>query len=309
MTIRRTLSAALTLAGLLLVTGCGEEGGGGGSAQPQGGALRITLGTQNFAEAFVLGELYRQALAANGYAVDLRKNIGPTEPVDQALRSGEIDGYTAYMGTSLSVVAREESSGLSAEETHRRVKAFYESRGQTVSSTTPFENVDAVATTQLFAQRHRLRTVADLRKLERFTFGAQPEYESRLQGLAGLQSVYGLTNAVFKPIALGAQYRALEEGDVDTADVFTTDPTLSRGDYVVLEDPERLFGSQHAGLVIDADKLERVGREKFLRVIDDVNRRLTTDVIVDMNTAVESGQDEADVAARFLREAGILRGG
>jgi osmoprotectant transport system substrate-binding protein len=300
---------ALALIAALAFAGCGEEGGGGGSAQPQGGAARITLGTQNFAEVFVLGELYRQALSANGYTVDLRKNIGPTEPVDRALLDGQIDGYTAYMGTSLSVVAREESSGLDAEETYRRVKAFYESRGQTVSEPTPFENIDAVATTRLFAQRHRLRTIPDLRKLERFTFGAQPEYETRLQGLAGLQRVYGLTNAVFKPIALGAQYRALDEGDVDTADVFTTDPTLESGDYVVLDDPERLFGSQHAGLVIDEDKLDRVGREKFLRVVSDVNRRLTTEVIVGMNRAVESGQDEADVAARFLREVGILRGG
>jgi osmoprotectant transport system substrate-binding protein len=300
---------ALALIAALAFAGCGEEGGGGGSAQPQGGAARITLGTQNFAEVFVLGELYRQALSANGYTVDLRKNIGPTEPVDRALLDGEIDGYTAYMGTSLSVVAREESSGLDAEETYRRVKAFYESRGQTVSEPTPFENVDAVATTRLFAQRHRLRTIPDLRKLERFTFGAQPEYETRLQGLAGLQKVYGLTNAVFKPIALGAQYRALDEGDVDTADVFTTDPTLENGDYAVLEDPERLFGSQHAGLVIDEDKLDRVGREKFLGIVNDVNRRLTTEVIVGMNRAVESGQDEADVAARFLREVGILRGG
>jgi osmoprotectant transport system substrate-binding protein len=301
---------ALALAAAaLLIAGCGEEGGGGGSAQPQGAAARITLGTQNFAEVFVLGELYRQALAANGYAVDLRKNIGPTEPVDELMRSGEIDGYTAYMGTSLSVVAREESSGLSDEETYSRVKAFYASRGETVTEPTPFENVDAVATTRDFARANRLRTVADLRKLDRFTYGAQPEYESRLQGLAGMQQVYGLTNAVFEPIALGAQYRALDEGDVDTADVFTTDPALAQGDYVVLEDPERLFGSQHAGLVIDDRELDRVGRDKFLRVVDDVSGRLTTDVIVEMNTAVENGQDEADVAARFLREVGILRGG
>ncbi len=299
---------ALALAAALLIAACGEEGGGGGSAQPQGAAARVTLGTQNFAEVFVLGELYKQALAANGYAVDLRKNIGPTEPVDEAMRNGEIDGYTAYMGTSLSVVAREESSGLSDEETYRRVRAFYESLGQTVSEPTPFENVDAVATTREFARSNRLRTVADLRKLDRFTYGAQPEYESRLQGLAGMQQVYGLTNAVFKPMALGAQYRALDEGDVDTAGVFTTDPTLTQGDYVVLEDPERLFGSQHAGLVIDNGELDRVGRDKFLRVVNDVSRRLTTDVIVEMNTAVENGQDEADVAASFLRGVGILRG-
>ena len=97
---------------------------------------------------------------------------------------------------------------------------------------------------------------------------------------------------------------------MDAANVFTTDPQLESGDYAVLEDPEKLFGSQNAVMVVDADKLETVGQEQFLRVVDAVNRRLTTDVIVGLNKAVTDGEDDGEVARpscarRAARAAGI----
>jgi osmoprotectant transport system substrate-binding protein len=302
--------AAVFLALLLTASAagaCGSDEQEGRSAQPQGAKLRITLGTQDFPEARLLGELWRQALAVNGYAVDLRKRVGPTEDLDTAVRAREIDGYPAYTGTSLSVVFGEEVSGLDAKRTYDQVKALYASRGQSISQMTPFENVDAIATTNLVAQRERLRAIADLRRLKRFKLGARPEFEDLYLGLEGLQQRYGLTNASFVPVTLGAQYTALDEGDVDAANVFTTDPQLQDGDYTVLQDPERLFGSQHAVMVVDADKLERIGAARFMRVVNEVNRRLTTGAIVDMNEAVTEGQDDGEVAARFLRESGLLR--
>jgi osmoprotectant transport system substrate-binding protein len=300
--------ALLALVAALALSACGsDDERDRGSAQPQGAKLRITLGTQDFPEARLLGELWRQALAVNGYAVDLRKRIGPTEELDRAVRAGEIDGHPAYTGTSLSIVFGEEVSGLDAERTYDQVKALYASRGQALSEMTRFENVDAIATTNLFAQRERLREIADLRRLDRFTLGARPEFEDLYLGLEGLQQVYGLTNATFKPVTLGAQYTALDEGDVDAANVFSTDPQLRGGEYAVLEDPERLFGSQNAVLVVDADKLERIGAAPFMRVVDAVNRRLTTGAIVDMNQAVTEGQDDGEVAERFLRQVGLLR--
>jgi osmoprotectant transport system substrate-binding protein len=300
---------ALVAALLLALSACGSDDDerDRGSAQPQGGKLRITLGTQDFPEARLLGELWRQALAVNGYAVDLRKRIGPTEELDRAVRAGEIDGHPAYTGTSLSIVFGEEVSGLDAERTYDQVKELYASRGQALSGMTPYQNVDAIATTALLAQRKRLRTIADLRKLDRFTLGARPEFEDLYLGLEGLQQVYGLTNATFAPVTLGAQYTALDQGDVDAANVFTTDPQLRGGGYAVLEDPERLFGSQNAVLVVDAGKLERIGAAPFMRVVDAVNRRLTTGAIVDMNEAVTEGQDDGEVAQRFLRQVGLLR--
>jgi osmoprotectant transport system substrate-binding protein len=308
-TRRMRASAALALLLLALIAGCGEEDQDARSVQPQGTETQLTLGTKDFTEEFILGELYSQALAADGYKVRLRKNIGPTEVIDNELTSGAIDAYPEYLGVALTVVARREDTGDSAAETYRLAKDFYGERGQALSEQTPFENVDAIATTQFFAQRRGLLTLTDLRRLPSFTLGARPEFADRYQGLKGLQEVYGLTNAEFKPIAIGAQYRALDEGDVEAANVFTTDGQLASGNYRLLEDPKRLFGFQHVALVIDEDKLERLGGEKFMRVINAVNRRLTTSAMIEMNRAVDvDNQDEAIVAERFLTEVGLLGG-
>jgi osmoprotectant transport system substrate-binding protein len=303
----RRFVTALVMAAALAASGCGDEDlDREGSAQPQGAQLRIRLGTQDFPEARILGELWRQALAVNGYTVDLRKRLGPTEDLDKAVLDGTIDGHVAYTGTSLSIVAGEEVSGLDPQKTFEQVKAFYATRGMATSAMTPFEDVDAIATTDAFARQNKLTTIQDLRELDGFTLGARPEFEGLYLGLEGLEQVYGLTNAEFEPVTLGAQYTALDEGDVDAANVFTTDPQLEGGDYAVLEDPESLFGSQNAVMVVDAGKLESVGKEQFLRVVDTVNGLLTTDVIVGLNKQVNDGGDDGEVARSFLRREGLL---
>jgi osmoprotectant transport system substrate-binding protein len=308
--MRAVLATALALVVAVLATGCGDSKHERGSSQPQGTELNLTLGTKNFTESFIIGELYRQALAANGYNVTVRKNIGSTEVVDQALQRGDIQAYPEYLGVAATVVAGEDVTGKNAADTYRIARDFYSSRGQALSRQTPFENVDAIATTSYFAQRERLRTVADLRRLDHFTLGARPEFETRFQGLAGMQRVYGLTNARFKPLAIGAQYTALDKGDVDVANVFSTDGQLSTGDYRVLQDPQRLFGFQHVALVIDHDKLDRLGGDRFMRIINTVNERLTTDQMIAMNRAVDlDGVDVTTVTARFLRQNGLLRTG
>jgi osmoprotectant transport system substrate-binding protein len=311
MRTRRRPAASLLVLVALLVAACGnDEEDQEGSVQPQGEELQLTIGTKDFTEAFIVGELYRQALLANGIKVRLRKDIGPTEVIDKELQSGRIDAYPEYLGVAVTVAAGQEDAGDSAEETYELAKQFYAGRGQAISEPTSFENVDAIATTQFFAQRRGLATVSDLRELPSFTLGARPEFEQRQQGLAGMRDVYGLDNVEFKEIPLGEQYRALDRNEIEAANVFTTDGQLASGSYKVLEDSERLFGFQHVALVIDEEKLEELGGRKFMRTINDLNGRLTTSAMIQMNREVEvDGQDEAIVAERFLRSAGLLEGG
>jgi osmoprotectant transport system substrate-binding protein len=312
MTTRRlpVVLALLLLALALVATACGdEERDKEGSAQPQGDELVLTLGTKNFTEAFIIGELYRQALRSQSINVKLRKDIGPTEVIDKELQRGAIDAYPEYLGVAVTVAAGQDDAGSTAEETYARAKEFYASRGQAISEQTAFENVDAIATTQYFAQRRGLATVGDLRRLPRFTLGARPEFEQRRQGLAGMRDVYGLENVEFKEVPIGQQYRALDRNEIDAADVFTTDGQLASGSYKVLADTERVFGFQHVALVIDEKKLDELGGSDFMRIINDVNERLTTSAMIQMNRDVElDRQDPSIVAERFLRTAGLLGG-
>jgi osmoprotectant transport system substrate-binding protein len=276
------------------------------SDQPGKGKPAVTLGTKDFTEEFVLGELYKQALEAKGYKVNLKKNIGSTEIIDKALTSGQIDGYPEYLGVSVAVVARKDIIPKSDQETYDLAKTFYEGRGQTISQQTPFFDVDAIATTKDFATKNGLKTVADLKKLPSFTVGARPEFKSRYQGLKGMQKVYGLNNAKFKQLALGIQYQALDSGDVDSANVFSTDAQLASGKYKVLEDPKGIFGYQHVAMVMDKKKNDALGPE-FFATIDDVSKLLTNDAMISMNKAVAiDKQPEADVAKKFLQANGQL---
>jgi osmoprotectant transport system substrate-binding protein len=316
----RPPAVALLLAvlAMLVFAACGDDdddggggnGGGGGEQaadMPGEGKPAVTLGTKDFPEEFILGELYKQALEAKGYTVNLKKNIGSTEIIDKSLTSGEIDGYPEYLGVSLAVTFRKDLVPKSAEQTYNMVKRLYEDRGQVISEQTPFFDVDAIATTKEFAEQNGLETVADLKKLDSFTVGARPEFRDRFQGLKGMRSEYGLTNAKFKQLALGIQYQALDSGDVDTANVFSTDAQLASGKYTVLKDPKGVFGYQHVAMVMNRDKYEALGGPEFFAVIDDVSRLLTNDAIITMNKAVViDKQDEAEVARSFLEANELL---
>ena len=307
MTRLRDARAAATLALLLVVaTACGNATTETGSQQPQGAALRIRLGTQDFPEAKIMGELWRQALAVNGYTVDLRKGVGPAADLDRLLQERRIDGHVAYTGTVLSVVAGQPVSGLDPEATYARARDFYGTRNMAMSAMTPFENKDAIATTRTYAQEHQLRSIADLKKLPTFRLGARPEFQNLYLGLQGLAQVYGLGNAAFVPVPVGQQYAALDGGTADAVDAFTTDPQLRGDSYALLADPELLFGSQNVVMTVDSAKLKVVGERRFLAVVDAVNRSLTQDVIVGLNAAVTEGQSDVDVARRYLRDAGLL---
>jgi osmoprotectant transport system substrate-binding protein len=310
---RAALVAALFAIAALAVAGCGgsDTSGAGSSStgpstqaavQPGKGKPAVTIGTKDFTEEYILGELYARALRAEGYAVDLKRSIGPTEVVDKALTAGKIDAYPEYTGETVATVAGKNVLTGSAEKTAQMAKDFYAERGQVASSPTPFEDVDAIGVLKGFATKHGLETLDDLKKLPSFTLGARPEFKDRFVGFAGMKKVYGIKNADYKQLATGLQYTALDKGNIDTANVFSTDAQLASGKYAILKDPKGVFGFQNVLFVINKAKYQALGGPQFMAIIDKVNALLTEPAMRTMNAAVAlDKQDAGQVADGFLK--------
>jgi osmoprotectant transport system substrate-binding protein len=307
--LRRLLPAVL-LALALAVASCGgdDEGGGSTAATSTSGdaaaAPPLRMGTKNFPEAVLLGELYSQALQAKGVRVVLKPNIGSSEIIHEALTGGALDIYPEYIGVLLSEVANDRSRPMDPRAAYRAAKAFEERNGFTLLGMTPFSDSNALAVTPRYAREHDLRTIGDLERVRgRVRIGAPPEFSTRFEGLVGLGQRYGLRNLRTTPLAIGRQYQALDSGRVDAAAVFTTDGQLSRTRYVLLEDPQRVFATQHVAPVVSRAALRAHGAV-LTQVADAVSRRLTAPAMRRMNAAVVlEGREPRAVADEFLRQA------
>ena len=312
-----TLRTILTLvAALALSTGvaaCGSSDDDNGSTgtqaaatQPGKGKPAVTLGTKNFTEQFVLGQLYKQALEAKGYKVALKQNIGSTEIADKALRSGQIDLYPEYIGIFNTAVAGDAKAYPDVDAAFAAGQAYAERHGFTLLPLTPFTDVDALAVTPDYARENNLSSVADLAAIRGLKLGAPPEFRQRETGLVGLERVYGIRDVDFSPLTIGLQYQALDDGKIDAADVFTTDGQLQGGRYVVLDDPKNVFGFQNVTPIVSTKVLRAEG-PAFEETLNEVSRALTTEAMQQMNAAVDiDKQSPADVAKQYLQANGLV---
>jgi osmoprotectant transport system substrate-binding protein len=313
----------LTVAMAAVLAGCGGKDFAPATklasfptGEPGQGKPAVTLGTKNFTEELILGQLYAQALRAKGYTVDLRENIGPTEAVEPELLSGKIDLYPEYTGVIVSTLANINSGAggavtsgppppKSAKQAYEQAAQFEDRRGFKLLQPTPFQDADRVATLPAFAQAHGLRTMSDLKKLRSFTYGGPPENQTRYQGIVGMRQAYGLDNAKFVPFPVGDQYGPLNQHRVDTIAIFTTDGQLLARRYAILTDPKNIFGYQNVAPVVRKSVLKREG-PAFEQTLNAVSSRLTTKEMQRMNAEVVlDHRNPADAARGFLTKIGL----
>ena len=304
---RRAVKAAFCVAfGVAIVLG-----GLAATAQsaPRSGPT-IKLGTKDFTEEFVLGQLYKQALEAKGFKVEYHENIGSTEITQTALRSGKINAYPEYVGEIVQT-AYHETPGLpkTAQGWWALAKRLLAKDGYVLSNATPFYDVDAIAVRKADAQKYHLKTLYDLQKLQNssqkpgnFSIGARPEFKNREEGFLGMKHVYGLTKLKYVSLATGLTYQALDQKQVFCINVFSTDAQLASGKYTVLTDPKLIFGVQNVAVIVK----KSVATSPVLAVLNAVSAKLTLPAILAMNKATQTNkQNPAAVAKAFLKANGL----
>jgi osmoprotectant transport system substrate-binding protein len=303
-------SVVAAIALLLVLAACGSSSKSktsksSASSKPGAGKPPIVMGDKNFTEEYILGDLYQQALQAKGYKVTLKPNIGSSEITYKALTSGQIQMYPEYTGEIVTTIAGMTTPPKTAAATLSAAKAFVQKHGLTVLNPTPFYDTDAIATLKSFATKHNLHTISDLKPLgHSLVLGGASTFATRTTGLVGLRRAYGI-DPTFKPLAIGLFYKALDTGQVQASDVFTTDPQLTTGKYTVLTDPKNVFGFQNVVPVVKASLLKSEG-PAFAQTLNKVSSLLTLDAIRKMNAAVALNQENAaTVAHKFLVANGL----
>jgi osmoprotectant transport system substrate-binding protein len=269
---------------------------------PGAGKPAVVIGDKNFPEENILGALYAAALRDKGYKVTLKDNIGSSEITYKALTSGQIGMYPEYTGTILSVLAGVTKNPPSAAAAFNQSKAFLAKHALVLLPMTPFADSDVVITKVAYAKAHKLASVADLKPLGKSVkLAALPEFATRFPGLIGMKKEYDVV-PTFVPLATSALvYQALDSGQAQAIDAFTTDPQLKSGKYTLLADPKGIFGYENAAPIVSKQVLAAEGPQ-FATTINAVSAILTLPAMQQMNAAVILDKQSASaVAEQFLK--------
>jgi glycine betaine/choline ABC-type transport system substrate-binding protein len=318
--LRATIAMLLALALTLGIAACGsddnsdstEAGGDSGGAivsNPDNGKVTLTIGSKNFPEQEILGEIYAQALQAAGYKVKTDLNLGSETVALKTLKSGQISGYPEYASTALTSFfgLEPEEVPADAEGAYEKAKAEFEKEDLTAFPPTPFASANAVGTTTETAEKYDLENVSDLEGVSKeLTLYGSPECRQRIDCLAGLEKLYGLEFKSFKPVDIGLRYTVLEKGQADLSILFTTDPQLSaeKDKFVILEDDKEVFPAGNVIFVTEKSVAEKAGPD-FEGTIVEVQEGLTLPVMQELDARVElEKQTPKEAAAAYLKSAG-----
>jgi len=278
----------------------------GGTANAQTTATpTITVGTKNFTEAYVLGQLYKQALEAKGFKVAYKENIGSSELIDTALTSGKINFYPEYTGVLALNIAHVKTPLKTAAATYAAAKAFEEKRGYTMLRQTPFFDADSFTVLTSTARKYGLKTISDLKKVPNLSYGGYPECDKRITCLLGLKQIYGLKNIKFVQLGTIPVTKLIDSGKVTGGDIFTTEPALANPKYTALIDDKHIFGFQNVAPVVSKKVVSAYGA-KFTNAVNAVSAKLTNAAMIAMNKAVAvDKKTPAAVAGAFLKANGL----
>jgi osmoprotectant transport system substrate-binding protein len=293
-------------------TQSGSQSGAKIKPNPANAKVRLTIGSKNFTEQRVLGEIYAQGLQAAGYTVKKDLNLGDEHRALAALKSGEISAYPEYTGTALLSFFGRKADELPKDPAaaYDEAKREFAGEGLTAFPPTPFTSSNEVAVTADTAERLHLKNISDLAgKAQNFTLYGAPECRERLDCLAGLEQVYGLHFKKFVAVPIPRRHLVLSSGRADVSIVFTTDPQIHREKEVLLDDDRGMFPPYNSTLVMK-DATARAAGPDLPRALEQIQEQLTDDNMQELNARVDlDRKDPAEVAKEYLIETGLISEG
>jgi osmoprotectant transport system substrate-binding protein len=327
MSTRRIIPAlAAVLALALGVAACGSDnnssGGSSSSSTPStsGGTAAIkrnaanakttlTVGSKNFTEQKVLGEIYAQAFRAAGYTVKTALNLGDEKTALKAVNTDQISGYPEYTGTALLSFLKVPAKKLphDAGAAYDQVKAGLAKEGIEAFPPTPFTSSNEVGLLKKKADQLGVTKISDLKaKAGTLTLYGSPECRTRLDCLLGLEQVYGLKFKKFVPVDIDQRHEVLTSGQADVSIVFTTDPQIKRNNEVLLEDDKGMFPPYNSTFLMKKATADAAGPD-LATTIDVVNKNLTADVMQELNARVDLDKDTPEQAAQaYLKQFKLI---
>jgi osmoprotectant transport system substrate-binding protein len=287
----------------LVASACGDATSGG--AKPA-----ITIGSTNFSEQLVLGELYSQILESNGYAVTRKFNLGNREIVFPALQSGQIDMEADYLATLLAFVDKTATGSTDPKATATALQSALTPKGVTVLDYAPAVDQNGFVVTKATADKYKLVKLSDVAPIgSQLVLGGPAECPNREFCALGLKNKYGITFKEFKALDTGGALtvQALVGGLIDVGLLFTSDATIAVRGFVLLADDKQLQLSDNVAPVVRNDYLTKAG-DDFKKVVNSIAPKLSTAELTGMNKLVEvDKKDPKDVAKEWLKKQGLIK--
>ena len=313
----RAVTTTLAALALLATAACGNVGSDSGSDSDSGGgdSPTVTIGSKNFTEQYILGNMYAEALENEGFNVERNLNLGSEQIADRALQNGEIDLYPEYTGTALVAIldyGEEKLSRLeSPEATYQAAKELYAERdpADTMLQPASFNNTYGIFVRSEVAEERDLETLADLAEASpELTFVSYSEFQNRSDGYPNMQDNYPAFDFQDIIIAnqLGLRYQGVQEGgEGDVGVGFLTDGQLTSDELTVMDDEKNIWPFYNPAPVVRSDTLEE--NPEIREVLNEVTNSLDVETMRELNGKVDLQQeDPEDVAREYLKEEGLL---
>jgi osmoprotectant transport system substrate-binding protein len=290
---------ALLTAGILIACASNSE-------SPQ---AAIKVGSKDFTEQFIIGEMYALTLEQAGFTVERKLNLGGTPVAQSALENDEIDLYPEYTGTGLLTVLKAPTPS-NPQDVFKIVSEGYKQKyNLTWLEPAPMNNTQALAMTEAGSKKFGITTISQMAaKASQLTLIGPPEFEVREDGLPGIKAKYGnFELKEYKSVDAGLRYKGLVDGEADVAVAFGTDGEIGAFKLVLLEDDKQLFPPYQIAPVVRQETLD--ANPNLATALNALAPKITTEAMQRLNYEVSDKQREpADVAREFLTQQGILKG-